>query len=63
MPLLFSYGSLQRTEVQQSTFGRPLAGTTDVLPGFGLVPPAAGQEKRDDETAADIRAQPDPGPP
>jgi hypothetical protein len=43
MPLLFSYGSLQRTEVQQSTFGRPLAGTADVLPGFGLVPPGAGK--------------------
>jgi|SRR5690242_16850123 hypothetical protein len=38
MPLLFSYGSLQRTQVQLSTFGRPLAGTRDELEGFRLVP-------------------------
>jgi gamma-glutamylcyclotransferase (GGCT)/AIG2-like uncharacterized protein YtfP len=42
MPLLFSYGSLQRTEVQEATFGRRLAGTRDSLVGFELVPPAPG---------------------
>jgi Gamma-glutamyl cyclotransferase, AIG2-like len=31
MPLLFSYGSLQETDVQLSTFGRLLAGHTDEL--------------------------------
>lgn len=40
MPLLFSYGSLQRTEVQLATFGRMLAGTPDELLGFDLVLPA-----------------------
>jgi gamma-glutamylcyclotransferase (GGCT)/AIG2-like uncharacterized protein YtfP len=39
MPLLFSYGSLQRTEVQIATFGRALAGTPDDLVGFAVVPP------------------------
>ena len=34
MPLLFSYGSLQREDVQLSTFGRRLAGHRDELPGF-----------------------------
>ena len=43
MPLLFSYGSLQRTDVQQSTFGRPLAGSADALPGHELVPPGTGR--------------------
>lgn len=42
MPLLFSYGSLQRTEVQLATFDRPLAGAADELVGFDLVPPGAG---------------------
>lgn len=42
MPLLFSYGSLQRTEVQVATFGRPLAGAADELVGFDLIPPGAG---------------------
>ena len=34
MPLLFSYGSLQREHVQLSTFGRLLQGQRDELPGF-----------------------------
>jgi gamma-glutamylcyclotransferase (GGCT)/AIG2-like uncharacterized protein YtfP len=35
MPLLFSYGTLQQENVQQSTFGRLLQGQKDELPGFG----------------------------
>jgi uncharacterized protein YndB with AHSA1/START domain len=34
MPLLFSYGTLQREETQRSTFGRLLLGSRDELPGF-----------------------------
>ena len=34
MPLLFSYGTLQREDVQRSTFGRPLRGRPDALLGF-----------------------------
>jgi hypothetical protein len=34
MPLLFSYGTLQQENVQLSTFGRPLHGQRDELPGF-----------------------------
>lgn len=34
MPLLFSYGTLQCENVQQSTFGRLLLGHRDALPGF-----------------------------
>jgi gamma-glutamylcyclotransferase (GGCT)/AIG2-like uncharacterized protein YtfP len=34
MPLLFSYGSLQKEEVQRATFGRPLQGAVDALVGF-----------------------------
>ena len=34
MALLFSYGTLQRPAVQQSTFGRLLVGTADQLVGF-----------------------------
>jgi hypothetical protein len=34
MPLLFSYGTLQRPEVQHSTFGRLLKGQPDELVGF-----------------------------
>jgi hypothetical protein len=34
MPLLFSYGTLQQDDVQLSTFGRPLNGQRDELPGF-----------------------------
>jgi gamma-glutamylcyclotransferase (GGCT)/AIG2-like uncharacterized protein YtfP len=33
MPLLFSYGTLQRDDVQRSTFGRLLSGEHDQLPG------------------------------
>ena len=35
--LLFSYGTLQLEAVQTATFGRRLAGTSDVLRGFELV--------------------------
>ena len=35
---LFSYGTLQLEAVQLATFGRGLAGTSDVLPGFAVVP-------------------------
>jgi gamma-glutamylcyclotransferase (GGCT)/AIG2-like uncharacterized protein YtfP len=40
MPLLFSYGTLQRKPVQLATFGREVAGREDALPGYnlGLVP-------------------------
>jgi gamma-glutamylcyclotransferase (GGCT)/AIG2-like uncharacterized protein YtfP len=34
MPLLFSYGTLQRGDVQLATFGRLLQGQRDALPGF-----------------------------
>jgi hypothetical protein len=34
MPLLFSYGTLQRESVQVSTFGRALQGQPDELIGF-----------------------------
>jgi len=34
MPQLFSYGTLQREDVQLSTFGRLLRGHADALPGF-----------------------------
>jgi len=36
MPLLFSYGTLQRTDVQLSVFGRMLVGFTDNLLNFRL---------------------------
>jgi len=36
MPFLFSYGTLQQKEVQLSTFGRELEGTTDRLVGYIL---------------------------
>ena len=36
MPLLFSYGTLQQDDVQHSTFGRPLQGSSDNLIGFIL---------------------------
>jgi hypothetical protein len=40
MPLIFSYGSLQKEDVQQATFGRLLTGQPDQLVGFepSLVP-------------------------
>ena len=34
---LFSYGTLQREEVQLATFGRKLDGKPDALPGYRLV--------------------------
>lgn len=34
MPLLFSYGTLQRADVQLATFGRLLIGQPDELVGF-----------------------------
>jgi len=34
MPLLFSYGTLQREDVQLSTFGRRLNGRADDLVGY-----------------------------
>jgi gamma-glutamylcyclotransferase (GGCT)/AIG2-like uncharacterized protein YtfP len=34
MPLLFSYGTLQREEVQVATFGRRLQGEKDLLLGY-----------------------------
>jgi|ERR1044072_6950802 gamma-glutamylcyclotransferase (GGCT)/AIG2-like uncharacterized protein YtfP len=34
MPLLFSYGTLQQEDVQQSTFGRKLNGHSDELVGY-----------------------------
>lgn len=36
MPNLFSYGTLQQTDVQLATFGRVLTGHADALPGFAL---------------------------
>ena len=36
MPFLFSYGTLQKEDVQLSTFGRSLKGTRDELTGFEL---------------------------
>ena len=34
MPLLFSYGTLRRVDVQEATFGRRLEGRPDALVGF-----------------------------
>ncbi|MEZ5498101.1 MAG: gamma-glutamylcyclotransferase family protein [Steroidobacteraceae bacterium] len=34
MPWLFSYGTLQQTDVQLATFGRSLTGYEDTLPGY-----------------------------
>jgi gamma-glutamylcyclotransferase (GGCT)/AIG2-like uncharacterized protein YtfP len=42
MPLLFSYGSLQREDVQLATFARRLAGSKDALPGFELATSTRG---------------------
>lgn len=41
MPILFSYGSLQRDDVQLAAFGRRLGGWPDELLGFALVPAGA----------------------
>jgi gamma-glutamylcyclotransferase (GGCT)/AIG2-like uncharacterized protein YtfP len=38
MPLLFSYGTLQRDDVQRSTFGRLLTGQKDELRGYEQLP-------------------------
>jgi gamma-glutamylcyclotransferase (GGCT)/AIG2-like uncharacterized protein YtfP len=40
LPLLFSYGTLQREDVQVATFGRTLSGRADELLAFELVPAA-----------------------
>jgi len=37
MPLLFSYGTLQRDDIQISTFGRLLSGQRDELVGYAPV--------------------------
>jgi Gamma-glutamyl cyclotransferase, AIG2-like len=34
MPYLFSYGTLQQTDVQMASFGRMLEGKPDALPGW-----------------------------
>ena len=36
MPLIFSYGTLQKEDVQLATFGRRLAGQKDDLPKYEL---------------------------
>lgn len=36
MPLLFSYGTLQKEQVQLETFGRLLVGVSDNLPAYKL---------------------------
>ncbi|UKB82219.1 gamma-glutamylcyclotransferase [Chryseobacterium sp. MEBOG06] len=36
MPKLFSYGTLQKEQVQLETFGRILKGTKDILSGYQL---------------------------
>jgi hypothetical protein len=41
VPILFSYGSLQREDVQLTAFGRRLGGWADELLGFSLVPAGA----------------------
>src|SRR6267154_540972 len=43
--LLFSYGTLQLESVQIATFGRLLAGASDVLQGFELVSLAIEDQK------------------
>lgn len=51
MPLLFSYGTLQKPRVQLALFGRTLDGTPDAITGFtrGQVPVVA-----DDSLNADL---------
>lgn len=36
MPYLFSYGTLQKKQVQMETFGRVLEGDPDILTGYRL---------------------------
>lgn len=50
MPLLFSYGTLQREDVQRATFGRRLEGWPDELPGHA----AASVRIEDPRVAARI---------
>ena len=59
MPLIFSYGTLQRPDVQLSTFGRLLRGQRDALPQYELsrvaivdpaVAAAAGRSHHDNAT-------------
>ena len=38
MTLIFSYGTLQREDVQLAQVGRAMAGLADALPGFRTVP-------------------------
>ena len=38
MILIFSYGTLQRQDVQLAQVGRPMMGSPDTLPGFRTVP-------------------------
>src|SRR6202030_2884825 len=45
MPLLFSYGTLQREDVQRSTFGRRLDGQRDELPRYELGSVTIGQAR------------------
>jgi gamma-glutamylcyclotransferase (GGCT)/AIG2-like uncharacterized protein YtfP len=40
LPLLFSYGSLRREDVQLAVFGRTLSGRADELLAFELIPAA-----------------------
>ena len=40
---LFSYGTLQQKEVQVATFGRPLTGHKDLLPGYHRAITQAGE--------------------
>lgn len=49
--LLFTYGSLQRPEVQLDTFGRLVHGDDDVLPGY-TVDYAEIEDHRDAEGSA-----------
>jgi hypothetical protein len=41
LPLLFSYGTLQREDVRFSRFGRTLSGRADELLAFELIPAAS----------------------
>jgi gamma-glutamylcyclotransferase (GGCT)/AIG2-like uncharacterized protein YtfP len=61
--LLFSYGTLQKKEVQRASFGRELAGRRDALPGYvrRLIPiadPAAAAAG--DTHYANAEPSPDP---
>jgi gamma-glutamylcyclotransferase (GGCT)/AIG2-like uncharacterized protein YtfP len=45
MEYLFSYGTLQKEEVQLKLFGRTLQGSKDVLPGYKTLPIEITDEK------------------